>query len=34
MKYCEMCGCHMDDDHELDVCECCEDDMSEEDIDH
>lgn len=28
MKKCEMCGCHMDDSHEGDICECCQDDMA------
>lgn len=27
MKYCEMCGCIMDDNHDGDICECCIDDM-------
>lgn len=27
MKRCKMCGCHLPDDHEKDVCECCIDDM-------
>lgn len=29
MKKCLLCGCHMDDKHESDICECCLDDMSE-----
>ena len=28
-KYCEMCGCIMDADHESDICECCWDDVNE-----
>lgn len=31
MKYCKMCGCHMDDNHESDICECCLDDIYESD---
>jgi hypothetical protein len=31
MKYCKMCGCHMDDKHEADICECCLDDLLESD---
>lgn len=31
MKYCELCGCIMDDDHDGNICECCLDDMKEED---
>ena len=27
MKYCKMCGCHLGDRHDGDVCECCLDDM-------
>lgn len=27
MKKCKMCGCLMDDKHDLDICECCIDDM-------
>lgn len=30
MKYCKQCGCIMDDDHDDDICECCLDDMREE----
>ena len=29
MKYCTICGCHMDDKHDGDVCECCLDDICE-----
>lgn len=29
MKKCLQCGCHMDDYHESDICECCLDDMDE-----
>ena len=34
MKYCKMCGCIMDDQHDGDICECCVEDMDpgEEDI--
>lgn len=28
MKECIECGCIMDDDHDGDVCECCQDDRS------
>lgn len=31
MKYCEICGCIMDDNHDGDICECCLDDMTGED---
>ena len=31
MKRCNICGCHMDDDHEDDICECCKDDMEDSD---
>lgn len=27
MKGCKICDCHMDDNHESDICECCVDDM-------
>lgn len=27
MKKCLLCGCHMDDRHDDDICECCLDDM-------
>lgn len=30
MKYCTICGCHMDDKHDGDVCECCKDDMDDQ----
>ena len=33
MKECTECGCIMDDDHDGDVCECCQDDRSSEDED-
>ena len=29
MKRCKMCGCIMDDNHEEDFCECCQDDLDE-----
>lgn len=28
MKHCIDCDCLMDDDHDGDVCECCQDDRS------
>lgn len=31
IKYCKVCGCIMDDDHDGDICECCLDDMKGED---
>ena len=31
MKRCKMCGCYLPDDHEENVCECCQDDMEEGD---
>lgn len=31
MKYCELCGCIMDDNHDGDIYECCLDDMRGED---
>lgn len=33
MKYCKMCGCIMDDDHDGEICEVCIDDMREEEKD-
>lgn len=30
MKHCIECGCLMDDDHDGDVCECCQDDRKED----
>lgn len=27
MKYCELCGCIMDDNHDGDICEVCMDEM-------
>lgn len=27
MKNCKQCGCHMPDNHDGDICECCLDDM-------
>lgn len=27
MKRCEICGCHMDDKHLDDICECCLDEL-------
>lgn len=30
MKYCEMCGCIMDDDHDGNICEVCIDEMRKE----
>lgn len=29
MKYCIHCDCIMGDDHESDVCECCQEDRGE-----
>lgn len=29
MKYCKECGCIMPDNHEADLCECCQDDRNE-----
>ena len=29
MKYCKMCGCIMEDDHDGEICECCLDDMTD-----
>lgn len=29
MKHCTECGCLMPDEHEEDICECCQDDMKE-----
>lgn len=31
MKKCILCDCHMSDDHEDDICECCKDDMESDD---
>ena len=33
MKYCKLCGCIMSDNHDGDICECCLDDMREEEKD-
>lgn len=33
MKYCELCGCIMDDDHDGDICEVCIDEMRKEEKD-
>lgn len=33
MKECTECGCIMDDDHDGDVCECCQDDRSSKEED-
>lgn len=30
MKYCKLCGCIMDDTHDGDICECCQDDMKDD----
>ena len=30
MKYCELCGCIMDDNHDGDICEVCMDEMRTE----
>lgn len=30
MKRCKLCGCHMEDKHDSDICEVCLDDMREE----
>jgi hypothetical protein len=30
MKYCELCGCIMDDNHDGDICEVCMDEMRKE----
>lgn len=30
MKYCELCGCIMDDNHDGDICEVCMDEMRNE----
>ena len=29
-KRCTVCGCLMDDKHDGDVCECCKDDMNDQ----
>lgn len=31
MKRCKLCGCHMDDNHDGDICECCLDELYESD---
>lgn len=30
MKYCKLSGCIMDDTHDGDICECCQDDMKDD----
>lgn len=32
MKKCTLCGCHMNDSHESDVCECCRDEFIESNL--